>query len=174
VDKYLLICALAISTVGAITDVRDARIPNWLTYTGLLGALVTRSAWGWRGLQAGFTGLALSGGIFLALFLLGGMGGGDVKLMATVGAWAGPTQSFAILITTAIAGGLLAVGYMICRRQVLFTLLNLLELIRHHATSGLRPHPWLNVQEAGSMRVPYGLAIAMGTLFCVGNAFGWR
>jgi prepilin peptidase CpaA len=173
-DKYFLTCALAIATVGAITDLRDAHIPNWLTYTGLLAALVTRSTWGWHELQSGLAGLALTGGVFLVLFVLGAMGGGDLKLMAAVGAWAGPARSFAILNTAAIAGGVLALGYILYRRQVLVTLLNSFELVRHHVSSGLQPHPWLNVGETTTVRVPYGLAIALGTLVCTGNAFGWR
>ncbi len=69
---------------------------------------------------------------------------------------------------------LLAVGYMVMHRQVRETLLNTLELVRHHATAGLKPHPVLNVQQAGTLRLPYGLAIAIGTLYCVGNVFWWR
>jgi len=109
--------------------------------------------------------------MFLLLFLIGGMGGGDVKLMAAVGTWAGSSQALPVLITSAIVGGLLAVLYMILGRRILLTLRNSLELIQHHVSSGIRPHPYLNVQEAGTMRVPYGLAIAMGTLYCASNAF---
>jgi prepilin peptidase CpaA len=174
-DKYFLICALAISAVGAVKDVLGRRIPNSLTYSGLLVALVVRGqVAGWPGLKGGLTGMLLAGGIFYLLFLLGGMGGGDVKLMAAVGAWAGITQVMSILLVAAIAGGILAVGYMVLHRQVLETLLNTLELVRHHATSGLQPHPVLNVRQPGAVRLPYGVAIAMGTLYCVGNVFWWR
>jgi prepilin peptidase CpaA len=170
-DKYFLICALVIASIGAISDVRTARIPNWLTYGGLAAAIVSRAAMGLTEFRSGLIGLMISGGMFLLLFLIGGMGGGDVKLMAAVGAWAGSSQSLPILITSSIVGGILAVLYMIMGRRILLTLRNSLELIQHHASSGLRPHPYLNVQEAGTMRVPYGLAIAMGTLYCLGNAF---
>lgn len=169
-----MILALGLATMGAVKDVGGGRIPNWLTYGGLAAALVVRcAAWGWLGVRGGFLGVLVGGGIFYLLFLLGGMGGGDVKLMAAVGAWAGAAQAVAILIGAAIAGGILAVGYMVFRRQVLRTLLNTVELIRHHLTSGLQPHPVLNIREPSSMRVPYGLAIAIGTLYCVGNTFWW-
>jgi prepilin peptidase CpaA len=175
VEKYLLICASGIAIAGAVQDVRGGRIPNWLTYPGLIAALAVRCAVsGWPGLKSGLAGLLVAGGIFYLLFLLGGMGGGDVKLMAAVGAWAGDVQAVAVLIAAAIAGGTLAVFYMVSRKQVWRTLLNTGELLRHHVTSGLRPHPVLNVREPSTMRVPYGLAIAMGTLYCVGNAFWWR
>jgi len=174
VDKYLLICALVIAVVGAAHDVRDARIPNWLTYRGLIAAFAVRVVLlGWPGLRSGFVGMLVAGGVFYLLFLLGGMGGGDVKLMAVVAAWGGGSQAVPILITAAIAGGILAVAYMTAGKRVRQTLLNTLELIRHHMLSGLRPHARLNVRQPSTTRVPYGVAIAMATLYCAGNAF-WR
>jgi prepilin peptidase CpaA len=175
VDKYLLICGLAIASVGAFTDVRNRRIPNWLTYNGILLALAVRTALaGWPGLKNSFEGVVLGGGIFLLLFLLRGMGGGDVKLMAAVAGWAGTAQVIALLIASALAGGILALCCAVLGKRIRLTFRNMVELVRHCLTSGVRFHPILNVQESGSMRIPYGLAIALGTLFCVGNAFGWR
>ncbi len=173
-ERYLLIGAVVCALAGGINDVRGARIPNWLTYGSLLAGLAVRSAWGWAGLKSGLIGLLAAGGIFYVLFLLGGMGGGDVKLMAAVGSWAGGTQTVVVLIASAIAGGILAVGYMVFHRRVRMTLLNVLELGRHHLTSGIQPHPTLNIQEAGALRIPYGLAVAMGTLYCLGNTFFGR
>ena len=170
-NKYFLIGALVIATIAAVSDVRSARIPNWLTYGGLAAAFIFRAASGYQALRSGLIGLLIAGGVFVLLFLIGSMGGGDVKLMAAVGAWAGSSQSTPILLTSAIAGGIMAVFYIIFRRRVLLTFRNSLALVQHHVTLGLQPHPYLNVQEAGAMRVPYGLAIAMGTLYCVGNAF---
>lgn len=168
-------CALAVAAVGAVKDVRGARIPNWLTYGGLGSALAVRgSMLGWAGLKGGLTGLLLAGGIFFVLFLLGGMGGGDVKLMAAVGAWAGIQQLEIILIGSFIAGGIIAVWYVLAYRQLGQTILNTLALAQHHLTSGLRPHPVLNIQQPGTVRIPYGLAVAVGTLACVGHVFWWR
>lgn len=174
-ENYLLIGAVLVACLGAANDVRSARIPNWLTYGGLVAALVLRSALlGMSGLKSGAVGGLVAGGFFFVLFLLGGMGGGDVKLMAAVGAWVGSTQVVTMLIAAAFAGGLLALAYMIFGHLVRQTLRNVLELARFRLTSGLRPHPFLNVREPGSMRVPFGAAIAMGTLYCAGNAVWWR
>ncbi len=174
-DKYLLICAFGIATLGAVTDVRHKRIPNWLTYSGMVAGLAVRLALlGWLGLRGGLAGMFLAGGIFFVLFVLGGVGGGDVKLVAAVGAWAGVVQVGIVLLVSALAGGILEVGYMVFPRQVRETLRNTAELVRHHLASGLQPHPVLNVREQGAIRIPYGLAVAIGTLYCVGNAFWWR
>jgi prepilin peptidase CpaA len=174
-DKYLLLCALAIASVGAVKDFRGHRIPNWLTYSGLIAALVARiGLGGWPGLHGGLAGMLFAGGIFFLLFLLGGMGGGDVKLMAAVGAWVGFAQVEILLIISAIAGGLLAAGYVLVHKRMFESLRNVVELVRHHLTEGFAPHPTLNVQQEGTLRLPYGLAIAIGTFYCVGNAFWWR
>ena len=171
VERYFLIGAVACALAGAICDVRGARIPNWLTYGSLVAGLAARSFWGWAGVKGGLIGLLAGGGIFFLLYLLGGMGGGDVKLMAAVGTWAGGAQTVVVLIASAIVGGVLAVGYMIFYARVRMTLLNVLELVRHHVASGIQPHPILNIREAGALRIPYGLAVAMGTLYCLGSTF---
>ena len=171
----ILACAVLLSVIAGWTDFRSRRIPNWLTYSGLLTALVLRFAvLGWVGLKSGTVGLLVAGGIFLILFVMGAMGGGDLKLMACVGAWVGSGQVVAILLAAALAGGVLAIFYVFFRQGVRTTFWNLFELIRFRLTFGLQPHPMLNVREAGTVRVPFGVAIAMGTLFCAGNAIWWR
>jgi prepilin peptidase CpaA len=175
VDSYFLICAVPIAIAGAASDVRTKRIPNRLTYSALIAAFLFRFAFaGWAGLERGVAGMMIAGGIFFFLFLLGGMGGGDVKLMASVAAWAGSGQVKSVLIAAAIAGGALALAYVLVGRRVRQTLFNTFELIGHHLTSGLQQHPTLNVREGRATRVPYGLAIAMGTVFCAANIFWWR
>jgi len=171
----MLIGAAAVAVAGAVQDVRGGRIPNLLTYGALLSALAVRVfVIGWPGLKSGLIGVLAAGGIFYLLFLVGGMGGGDVKLMGAVSAWAGASETAALLVATAIAGGVLALIYMIFLKRVLSTLSNTVELIRHHLTSGLRPHPVLNVREPGVIKLPYGLAIALGTLYCLGQSFAGR
>jgi prepilin peptidase CpaA len=98
------------------------------------------------------------------------MGAGDVKLMAAVGTWAGGAQTVVVLVAAGIAGGVLAVAYVIYYGRLRMTLLNVGELVRHHLVSGIRPHPQLNIREGGALRIPYGLAIAIGTLYCFGNS----
>jgi prepilin peptidase CpaA len=174
-EKYFLIAAVLVASTGAVCDVRSARIPNWLTYTSLAAALVLRFAVsGWAGLKGGLVGVLVAGGIFLILFLVGAMGGGDFKLMASVGAWVGSGHVVTVLLASAFAGGFLALVHVAFGRQGRQTLWNLLELIRFRLTSGLQPHPRLNVRESSAERVPYGVAIAMATLYCAGNAIWWR
>ena len=171
-EKQFLMIALGLAGVGAVLDTRGRRIPNWLTYCGFALALVSRFAvGGFSGLRNGISGMAVGGGVMFVLFLVGGVGGGDVKLMAAVSAWAGMPQTLALLCAAAIAGGVLALAAMLFSRRVIRTLANTFILLAHHARFGLTPHPSLNVSESGALRFPYGWAIALGAVFCVGNSF---
>jgi prepilin peptidase CpaA len=175
VEGYFLLGAVLVALVGAVIDVRSGRIPNRLTYTALLAALLLRTALvGLSGLKSGAIGMLVAGGLFLLLYILGAMGGGDMKLMAAVGAWVGSAQVMRLILAAALAGGVLAIGRIIFRNMVGQTLRNIMQLIYYRVTSGLQPHPELNVQSSGSQRVPYGVAIAVGALFCAGNAIWWR
>ncbi len=161
------VCAI----MGAISDVRSNRIPNWLTYGGLALALVLRTALGgWRSLELGLAGMLIGGGIFFLFFIVHGMGAGDVKLMAAVAAWVGLHQAFNLLIATAFAGGILALYYMIFYKRVGSTFRNLGSLLWFHLRSGVRPHPEINLQHPEAIRVPYGLAIALGALYVLISA----
>jgi prepilin peptidase CpaA len=175
VEGYFLLGAVLVALVGAVIDVRSGRIPNRLTYTALLAALLLRTALvGLSGLKSGAIGMLVAGGLFLLLYILGAMGGGDMKLMAAVGAWVGSAQVMRLILAAALAGGVLAIGRIIFRNMMGQTLRNIMQLIYYRLTSGLQPHPELNVQSSGSQRVPYGVAIAVGALFCAGNAIWWR
>jgi hypothetical protein len=72
VDKYVLIWGLAVASVGAFTDVRDRRIPNWLKYSRTLPALGIGTALaGWPGLKNTFESVVLGGGISCCSSCLG-------------------------------------------------------------------------------------------------------
>ena len=93
------------------------------------------------------------------------MGAGDVKLMAAVGSIVGPTHGFVVLLATAICGGVLAIGYAAFRGRVATTLKNVGSVVLFHARTGLQAHPELNLDNPTTLRMPYGLAIAAGTLY---------
>jgi prepilin peptidase CpaA len=174
-ENYFMICAVLVALGGAVSDIRSAHIPNRLTYSALLVALSLRVALlGLSGLESGAVGMLVAGGLFCVLFVLGAMGGGDMKLMAAMGAWVGSTHVAILILASALAGGALAIARMIFSNMVGQTIRNTIQLFCYRLTSGLQPHPELNVQSPGSQRVPFGVAIAAGALFCAGNAIWWR
>jgi prepilin peptidase CpaA len=168
-EKYLLAGGLVCAVAGAYSDVRGGRIPNRLTYGALLTGVVARFFLsGWRGAVEGLLGALICGGVFLLFFVVGGMGAGDVKLMAAIGCWAGVREGLITLLATAIAGGLLAVGYMVFYRRASRTVRNLGSLFRFHLASGLQSHPEINLKSSEAIKIPYAVAIAIGTVYSMG------
>ena len=156
----LLLCAAA-----SILDVRSGRIPNVLTLgAAALGLIVGAITHGLSGLGQAAAGWAVGCGLFLPFFLLGGMGAGDVKLLAALGAWLGPATTVFVALYTGIAGGVMAVvvsagqGYL----KQLFT--NLWGLLVFWRIAGVQPMPGLTLRTAASPRLPYALPIAAGTV----------
>jgi len=165
-DSILLFIALALAITAAVLDVQQRRIPNWLTYPGIgLGVALRGLLFGWRGLGSAVAGCLLAGGVMFVFFVVRAMGAGDVKLMAAIGSLVGPKQAGVVLLATAIFGGVLAIVYAVYRRRMGATLRNLGSVLRFHASAGLQAHPELNLDNPATLRMPYGLAIAAGTLY---------
>lgn len=162
-----LVCPAAASVTALIAagfDVKSRRIPNFLTGPAILGGLLLHLSFdGWHGLLSSLAAGLLCGSIFLVFYLAGGMGAGDVKLIAAVGALAGLSNSASVLIVTALAGGLMGIAFALLRGQLKSTLFNVGALATHHKRQGLTPHPEINVRNASTLRLPYGLAIAAGS-----------
>jgi prepilin peptidase CpaA len=107
--------ALAISVGGAaiIDDVMRRQISNWIPAVAFIGGVVCRSVdGGWSGAGSSLLGTVLGFVVFLAFYLLGGMGGGDVKLMAGFGAIVGAGHLFEAALWTAACGGLIAISVL--------------------------------------------------------------
>lgn len=162
-DLLYSAAAFALCVAGAAFDLRSRRIPNFLTLPGILaGLLVHGLTAGWHGLGNSAAAGAIAFAIFLLFWLAGGMGAGDVKLMTAAACMAGLAHVAWLLILTALAGGLMAVGLALWRRQFKETILNVGAIAVHHRFEGLTPHPQLNVENTRTLRLPYGLAIAAG------------
>jgi prepilin peptidase CpaA len=98
--------------VGAAATVEDLvrrTISNWLSLAALAGGFACQVALsGWRGALTAAAGAAAGFGVFLIFYLLGGMGGGDVKLMAGFGALLGASRLLHAAFWTALVGGIVA------------------------------------------------------------------
>jgi prepilin peptidase CpaA len=169
-DFVYLFCAALCASMGAVYDVRTRRIPNILTgFSTIFGLLLHLGFGGWKAMGiAAIAGLG-GGTIFLIFFVAGGMGAGDVKLMAAVSCIAGFGHLPEFFLATVLAGGVFAVGLAMARGRLKSTLMNVGTLVAHHGANGLLPHPELNVQHAGTLRLPYGLAIAAGSWFALAS-----
>jgi prepilin peptidase CpaA len=154
-------CALA----GSIFDVKSCRIPNFVTLPAFLIGLSLHLVFGgWKGLLSSLAAGAICGLVFLVFYVAGGMGAGDVKLMMAVGGIAGLQHVAYLLALTAISGGVMAVLLALVRGRLQQTIMNVGALAAHHTHQGLQPHPDLNLSNAHTLRLPYALAIAGGSI----------
>ena len=120
---------------------------------------------GWRGALASLAGAGLGFGFFLALYLAGGMGAGDVKLAAAVGALVGPHAFVLVFVATGILGGIAAIGLSLARGRLGETLSRTGQLMGNFGRlrwDEARKSSRLDSPDA--LRLPYGAVIAGGTL----------
>lgn len=158
-----LLALLALVGIAVFTDLRERRIPNWLTGSGVLIG-VTLAAIETGGFPtAALLGVVTALVIGFPLFALGGFGAGDVKLLAAVGAFVGSGGLLPVVIYGGLAGGFLALGSAIRRGVVVPVLMSSWDLLLHLVTFGRRgERPTLTTP--GAHAVPYGVAIAVGAV----------
>ncbi|HWG21485.1 MAG TPA: A24 family peptidase [Terracidiphilus sp.] len=156
---------VAVLAVATWTDLRSRRIPNWLVLP-FLAAGVGVSAWlhGWHGVAQSLEGLGLGALVFGVLFALGGMGMGDVKLCAAIGAWVGPAQLVLALVITGLAGGVMALVWALCGGFLGEMLKGSGDLLLGWRQRGTLAHPELVLTNPRARKMPYVPAIAIGTL----------
>lgn len=147
--------------VATFTDLRSRRIPNWLVLP-FFACGIAVSGWlhGWHGLGQSLEGAGLGLLVYGFLFWLGGMGAGDVKLCAAIGAWIGPQQLLIALVMTGLAGGAMALGWAAWGGF-------LKELFQHTgdlAFAWKKEHGEALLSNPRRRKMPYAPAIAIGTL----------
>ena len=164
---WLHLALVPILLLASAFDLAQRRIPNRLLALALLAALPLHLASGAPAsvLTMGLAGLGVGLLMFLPLYLLGGMAAGDVKLMATVGAFVGPALVFQASLATYCAGGLLALVIVLARRRGREALANTSALLRPLLSRkpGAPGTPRPPAASVGGM--PYAVAITAGTLF---------
>jgi prepilin peptidase CpaA len=136
--------AILVGLAAMIDDLARRQIANWIPLSALA------AGFGWQIGQSGLRGLMYAGigtvagfAVFLIFYLLGGMGGGDVKLMAGFGALLGFQGLITAALCTAAIGGLIAVGVLSVRA------------VRRALGS-------TTTQEKDQESIPYAPAIALG------------
>jgi prepilin peptidase CpaA len=161
VHASLVLGMLVLVVAAAVTDLVTRRIPNLLLLTATLLALPLQALGGNLGdaVLGWLTGLLL----FLPLYLLRGMAAGDVKLMATVGALAGPAATVEIAVLAWCWGGVMVLLLVTARGRLAELCANLRALTRPWLlrAAGL---PALPEPRASVGAIPYGVAIALATL----------
>src|SRR5262245_45245910 len=163
-----LIAALIIAMTAAATDLKARIVPNRLIAVGALSGLFL-NWWsdGAAGLMSSMAGGMVGFGIFLPFFLLGGMGGGDVKLMGALGACLGVISVAQTAVVAAFVGALLAVVLAAKSGVLLHTLAGAGRLLLSWVKRGPRREPELNLDNPETLKIPYALPIATGAMMVV-------
>ena len=166
--------AVALALIAGYMDWRSRRIPNWLTVPGfLIGVSVNVLANGWRlGLKASLLGAGLGLLVLLPFVFLRSLGAGDWKLAGALGAFVGPGILADLLMGSVFVAGVMALGLVIYKRRFKQTLRNIGSLLASMATFH-RPGPEVSLDNPQSLKVPYGVALALTTvLFGVSRMWG--
>ena len=154
---------------AAICDFRSQRIPNWLVLCGALFGVIYNTAFPpspHNTILFPLAGLGLGLLLFLPLYLIRAMGAGDVKLVAMVGAFLGPGDTFYAVLAVMIAGGVLAVCYVLAKgvaTRMARNIASLFQLGFLSAVGGTKPNLQIDAGMSAG-KLPYGVAIAAGTI----------
>ena len=176
-SEFLDIITIVAVALAACIDARSRRIPNWLTLPTAAAALIggflffiLQGDWpgGWDWLQFSVKGWLVGIGIFLIPFMLGGMGGGDVKLMGAIGALKGMSFVIETALFGALWGGLLAIVAILLKKRP-DILVRFGYGIKLFTISGGQVGkefivPDENINDKRKIYVPYGIAIFLGVL----------
>ncbi len=166
-DNWQVKLVSAILILAAWIDGRQLRVPNWITFPMVLSGLVY-STWAGNlsGLGAGLAGMAMGLACLLPLYAVGGMGAGDVKLMAGIGAWLGWQITLESFLVSAIVGAIMAICMVAVRGtwqkhyENLLTILSEWMVIRN-------PYELSRIAAERKPRMallPYGIPICVGTI----------
>jgi len=174
-NSTLTTCLLIVLITAAITDIRFYKIPNFLTFSGMLCGILYHTV------QSGLSGFLFSSGGVLAgmslliiFYLAGGMGAGDVKLLGSVGAFLGVKAVLIVGLFTAIIGGvyallLIALNPAASKAMVTRTYLSLKTLVCTGEFIVIPPD-----LDEKKLTLCYGVAIALGgILYIFFESFGY-
>jgi prepilin peptidase CpaA len=172
IEQYRDTLLLLMVSIAAVNDLATRRIPNRLLLAGLAGALLLHvlSAEPGTTLLSALGGMLLGLAIFLPFYLVHGMAAGDVKMMAVVGFFTGPTEAFQIAIFTWCAGGVMALFLLLLSSRLRQAFVNVGHLLSGLVMPGTRMSGMTLPQSAGSL--PYGVAIALGTIVVLVTHYG--
>lgn len=171
----LKLVLVLVALAAGYYDLRVRRIPNWLNLSGLILGLGLNTYF--ESLTGTFTaagGLLIAVCVYFPLYALKGMGAGDVKLMAAIGAITGPANWLFIFLFTALIGGIASLAMVLVRKKTGQTITNISVIVAQLAKgkSPSRQDNALSIHSDKSLTMPHGAVIASGV--CLFLALHWN
>jgi len=153
--------------VAAVIDGLQLKVPNWITYPMIVGGWIySFAAFGAEGLGWSLLGTVIGLALLMPAYAIGGMGAGDVKLLAGVGAWVWGTTTFYAFCYSAILGGVIAIGMVLYKKAWQKHSQQFTMIVSEIATVR-DPEQLATIAAARKSRMfllPYGIPIAIGTI----------
>ena len=162
-------CAILVPGVllASWIDYSQRRVPNWLNAGLLVCGLVVQAVYfGLAGVGDGLTGMLVGFGLLIVPWLMHGMGAGDVKLLAAIGAWFGPAMTFWSFALGAVFGGLAAVVMILSTRRLRSACSNLGVIMAKCSSPKTMFSEFGSAKSFGatSQLLPYGVPLTAGAL----------
>ena len=157
------VIAVVIALIACVTDLRSRRIPNVLTFAAALAGLAFHTInGGLNGSLVSLAGWTVGLLAFLAPFALGGMGGGDIKLVAALGAWLGPAETVSLAIYSVLVAGAAALLISATHGYLRQALSNIYLLLMHWRVVGIRPLHDVSLAGGKGPRLAYAVPVFAG------------
>ena len=159
------IAAIVVAIVAAAWDLKTRRIPNALTFGSSIAALVAHGYVG-GGAEAGWSlvGWLVGVAVFFPPFALRGMGAGDVKLLAALGAWLGPGPTVWVALFSLIAGGIIGIAVAIGYGYMTQAITNLAWMFHYWRAEGLKAVPEVTLSTQKGPRLAYAVPVFAGLM----------
>jgi prepilin peptidase CpaA len=162
IPHFMLTALILVSaTTAAYFDLRWRRIPNWLVGATIVLSFVWH-AWssGWNGLLMSGAGLLVAMALLLPLYLLKGMGAGDVKFFGAIGAAVTFKHVLAVFVFAALIAGGMALFRVVAARALVATFSNIVDILNRFLHGRFRPHPVAGLANENALVIPFGVSVA--------------
>ncbi len=166
-----ILVVLAAALVAAVTDIRQFKIYNVLTLPLIATGLAYHAVFlGWDGLLQSCAGACVGALVPFILYILGGMGAGDVKLLAGIGAWVGGPAAAFIVAVSSIAAGVYALFLIVRYGRVRQTLTNFrvmfyqVRALSAHIGPEERTESLVERPDVRTRLIPFGAMVAIAVI----------
>ena len=174
-QAIILVLGSCVFVAVAYRDIRTRRIPNALTGSGMcLGLGLNALASGWHGLGSSFGGFAVCTILLLGPFALGGVGGGDVKMMGAVGALLGPGLALKALTGGLVLGGVFAVVHLARASRLREKLSAIGHMLMNAALARSVDPLRVSASSPHAVALPYSVPLGIGTLGAIALSVGLK
>jgi len=164
IEKSIALFFSLVLLMAAVSDFRFHKIPNWLTYSAVIVAVVYHTSMkGFEGFLFSVEGVGVGIAVLVIPYLVGGMGAGDAKLMGAVGGLLGPKGVFMAFLFIAIIGGIYALALLTLHGYLRELAQRYVGILRTFILTQKFIYIPPSKKEKGP-RLCYGVAIALGTL----------